>query len=150
MKRGHQSLPKLDIKTLSLDAILRQATDDTVSRAAAAWGVLGMLARNGRTEATVFLLGLMQMHRDDLISMAKLIDAISGVPSRIAAEAVKSEFYRIPSTASSRTYHYEILRALRRFPPPLALEALEDLARDTNLSIRWRRRIQEETYRLGA
>ena len=141
-------VPELDPRTFPIDPILRQAVDVDVERASPAWTFLGMMASNHRPEAGIFLLGLMRVHRDDLTRMAVLVRAVSFVPSEAAAEALKAEFYRVPSSPATRTYLNEVLRALRQLPAPLARAALQTLADDKKLSVKWRRRFEESAWRL--
>lgn len=139
-------VPELDPRTFPLEPILRQALDVDVERASAAWPFLGMMARNHRPEAGVFLLGLMRVHGGDLTRMAALVRAVSFFPSEAAAEALKAEFYRVPSSPATRTYLNEVLRALSQLPTPLAREALQSLAEDKKLSVKWRRRFEEAVW----
>ncbi|MGH7151441.1 MAG: hypothetical protein ACREIU_12125 [Planctomycetota bacterium] len=122
--------------------------DEDPERAASAWRLLAAMAGNDRPEAGTFLLGLMQVHRDDLTRMAVLVRAVSDLRSEAAAEALKAEFRRVRSSPATRTYLGEVLLALRRLPPPLASEALAALAVDRTLSVKWRRRLEEVAWRI--
>lgn len=130
-----------------MEPILRQALSSDVGRATAAWNLLGAMAGE-REEAGIFLLGLMQVHGGDLTRMAVLVRAISFFPSVAAADALKAEFYRVPSSPATRTYLNEVLRALTGLPAPLARGALMALADDKKLSVKWRRRFKEAAWRL--
>jgi len=144
-----RAAPAIDLKTFPIDPILRQAVSPDLQRAREAWRFLGATAAHDRPEAGIFLLGLMRVHEGDLKRMAVLVDAISLFPSEAAAEALKGEFYRVPSSPASRTYLNEVLRALMRLAPPLSQGALETLADDKKLSVRWRRRFEEALWQLG-
>ncbi len=85
------------------------------------------MARSERPEAGIFLLGLMRFHGGDLTRMAVLVRAVSLFPSEAAADALKAEFYRVPSSPATRTYLNEVLRALMVLPVPLSREALRTL-----------------------
>lgn len=139
---------EFDLKTFPIDPIFRQAVDENLERARDAWTSLGAIAGTGRPEAGIFLLGLMRVHGSDLASMTILVRAVSSFPSQAAAEALKAEFYRVPSSPATRTYLNEVLRSLLRLPAPLAREALETLACDTKLSAKWRRRFEEASWAL--
>lgn len=130
-----------------MEPILHQALSSDVGRATAAWNLLGAMAGE-REEAGIFLLGLMQVHGGDLTRMAVLVRAISFFPSVAAADALKAEFYRVPSSPATRTYLNEVLRALTGLPAPLARGALMALADDKKLSVKWRRRFKEAAWRL--
>ncbi|MEW6751078.1 MAG: hypothetical protein AB1505_08870 [Candidatus Latescibacterota bacterium] len=149
MARGRE-LPEIDLRTLPIDPILRQALGANDEHASDAWRVLGAMAESERDEAGIFLLGLMRLHGGDLKRMTLLVDAVSSFRSRAAAEALKEEFYRVPSTPASRTYLNEVLRALTRLPAPLGREACEKLADDERLSVRWRRRFEEALWGLDS
>ncbi len=143
-----RTVPELDPRTFPIDPILRQAVDVDVERASAAWMFLGTMARNDRPEAGIFLLGLMRVHGGDLTRMAVLVRAVSLFPSEAAAEALRAEFYRVPSSPATRTYLNEVLRSLMQLPAPLSREALQTLAYDKKLSAKWRRRFEEAEWRL--
>src|SRR5205809_381085 len=66
--------------------------------------------------------------------------AVSHFPSKAVAEALRAEFYRVPSSPVTRTYLNEVLESLMRLLAPLSREALEALADDEKLSVKWRRR----------
>lgn len=147
MVRGRMA-PEFDPGTFPIEPILRQAVSLHVDRAAAAWNLLGTMARNDRPEAGIFLLGLMRVHGRDLTRMATLARAVSFFPSEAAAEALKAEFYRVPSSPATRTYLNEVLRALSQLPAPSSREALMSLADDKKLSVKWRCRFEEAAWRL--
>ena len=138
---------EFDPSTFPIEPILRQAVSLDVGRASDAWNLLGTMARE-RQEAGVFLLGLMQIHRGDLTRMTVLVRAVSFFPSEAAADALKAEFHRVPSSPATRTYLNEVLRALTGLPAPLSREALKALADDNKLSVKWRRRFEEAAWRL--
>jgi hypothetical protein len=141
-------VPEFDPRTFPIEPILRQAVSLDVDRASDAWRLLGTMARNERPEAGIFLLGLMRVHGGDLTRMAVLVRAISFFTSEAAADALKAEFYRVPSSPANRTYLNEVLRALIELPAPLSSEALKTLADDKELSVKWRRRFEEAAWRL--
>jgi len=141
-------VPEFDPSTFPIEPILRQAVSLDVGRASDAWSLLGTMARNERPEAGIFLLGLMRVHGGDLTRMAVLVRAVSFFPSEAAADALKAEFYRVPSLPATRTYLNEVLRALMQLPAPLSREALKTLADDKKLSVKWRRRFEEAAWRL--
>ena len=149
MPRERTELWELDLRALPLEPLLRQAVAPDLESASTAWKLLGSMARNDRPEAGVFLLGLMQLHRDDLTCMTELLRAVSLFPSAAAAEAVAAEFHRVPASASTRSYLNVVLETLTRFPSQLAGEILQRLAADRRLSLKWRRRCEEATWRLA-
>lgn len=140
-------VPEFDPRTFPIGPILRQAVGVDGERASEAWKFLGTMA-NDRPEAGIFLLGLMRVHGGDLTRMAVLVRAISLFPSEAAAEALKAEFYRVPSSPATRSYLNEVLRSLMQLPTPLSREALRTLADDKKLSVKWRRRFEEAAWRL--
>jgi hypothetical protein len=143
-----RAIPELDPRTFPIEPLLRQAVTLDVARASDAWAFLGTMARHDRPEAGIFLLGLMRVYGDDLTRMTALVRAVSLFPSEAAAEALKAEFYRVPSSPATRTYLNEVLRALMRLPQPLSGEALKTLADDNKLSVKWRRRFEEASWTL--
>lgn len=149
MVHGGRTPLELNPRTFPLDPILRQAVGDDLDSASEAWKFLGTLARNHRPEAGVLLLGLMWLHRRDLARMAVLVRAVALFASEAAADALKAEFHRVPSSPSTRSYLNEVLQALTQLPADLAGEALRSLACDRKLSLKWRRRCEEAAWKLG-
>jgi len=141
-------MPAFDVRTFPIDSILRQAVSLDADRARDAWNLLATMAGHDRPEAGIFLLGLMRLHEGDLTRMAILVRALACFPSPAAAEALKAEFYRVPSSPATRTYLNEVLRALTRLPEPLSHKALTALANDQKLSVKWRHRFEEAAWRL--
>jgi hypothetical protein len=139
---------EFDSRTFPIEPLLRQAVSSDADRARDAWNLLGTMARNDRSEAGIFLLGLMRVHADDLMRMATLVRAVSFFPSEAAADALKAEFHRVQSSPGTRTYLNEVLRALTQLPEPLSRKALAALADDKTLSVKWRRRFKEAAWRL--
>lgn len=118
-----------------------------MDRASDAWNLLGTMARE-RPDTGIFLLGLMRVHGVDLTRMAVLVRAVSFFPSEAAAEALKAEFYRVPSSPATRTYLNEMLQALMKLPAALSRAAIQSLADDKKLSVKWRRRFEDVAWRL--
>ncbi|HZF07906.1 MAG TPA: hypothetical protein VFE33_03860 [Thermoanaerobaculia bacterium] len=134
---------------LPIEPLLRRAVGADPQDARQAWTILGLMARRDRPEAGIFLLGLLQVHQHDLAQMTALIDAVALVPSAAAAEALKNEFLRVPSSRSTRTYLNEVLRAITHLSPPWVDQALSGLMDDKRLSPKWRRRAEEVAWRLN-
>jgi len=146
--RRARMVPEFDLRTFPIDSILRQAVGLDVDRAKDAWSVLATMAGHDRPEAGIFLLGLMRLHEGDLTRMAILVRAVASFPSSAAAEVLKAEFYRVPSSPATRTYLNEVLRALTLLPEPLSHQALTALANDQTLSVKWRHRFEEAAWQL--
>ena len=140
---------EIDLGKLPIEPLLRSAVGPDLKDARDAWKILGLMAQRERPEAGIFLLGLMQVHRHDLAEMAALVDAVALVPSAAAAEALKNEFLRTPSSPATRSYLNEVLRAITRLSQPLAVQALGSLAGDERLSTKWRRRVEEVAWRFA-
>jgi hypothetical protein len=149
MGKGRATVGELDPSTFPIEGVLKQAVGDDLEAAMEGWKFLGILAAADRPEAGVFLLGLMRLHREDLTRMAVLARAVARFPSKAAADALQAEFYRVPSTPATRTYLNTVLHALTMLPADLAAEALQELARDSKLSSKWRRKIEEVRWNAG-
>jgi hypothetical protein len=72
----------------------------------------------------------MRVYTDDLTRMATLVRAVSFLPSEAATEALKAEFYRVPSSPATWTYLNEVLRAAHPASSALSHKALTTLADD--------------------
>ncbi len=80
--------------------------------------------------------------------MTVLVQPIPSFPSEAAGDASKGGFYRAPSSPAARSYLNEVLRSLLQLPASLSRNALQTLADDKKLSVKWRPRLEEAAWRL--
>ena len=133
----------LDPLKLPLSPILSQALQEDEELFQAGCMVLSSIASRGGREAGVFLLGLLAYYRQQPERLGTIVRALSSVATPATTEALAGELFRVESTAATRTYLNEVLRALTRLPRELWEPKLSDMARDTHFSPRWRRRFEE-------
>ena len=104
--------------------------------------VLSTIASRGGREAGVFLLGLLAYFREQPERLGTIVSALSSVATP-TVEVLAGELFRVQSTAATRRYLNDVLRALPRLPRELWEPKLSDMARDTHFSPRWRRKFED-------
>ena len=97
----------------------------------------------GRTEAAVFLYGLLILYRNDRIRKELIVDALGHVKTPAAASLLFSELNQTESSNSSRGYINTIIRSLRRFPLDLVEDGFNGLLNDRRWSYRMRLKFRE-------
>jgi hypothetical protein len=132
----------LDLNKFPIEPGLRQSLDEDPNLFRSGVMLLQSMARNGRNEAGVYLLGLMDYYADDLERLKVVVEGLGAFHCRQAVSVLVSEFYRIESSNATRGYLNEVLKALGRFPKALAEAPLLDLASDKKFSYRMRRKFE--------
>lgn len=133
---------ELDLRKFPIDSVLQQTLDGDRDSCRSGCALLGSMCAAGRTEAGVYLLGLLQYNRDDLARLALVVDGLARFHSPIAAQALLNELTRVRSSNATRRYLDLVLRALPFFPVELVYEPLCALAVDRSLSLRTRQKIE--------
>jgi hypothetical protein len=98
---------------------------------------------SGRTEAGIFLLGLLKFCGNDMAKKAQVVDALKHVPSRQAADLLFEELELTESSNSSRGYINAILKTLQAFPRQIVEEGFQRLLSESRWSYKMKRRFQE-------
>ncbi len=132
----------LDLNKFPIEPGLRQSLDQDPNLFRSGVMLLQSMARNGRIEAGIYLLGLMDYYADDLERLRVVVEGLGAFHCRQAVSVLVSEFYRIESSNTTRGYLNEVLKALGRFPKALAEAPLLDLASDKKFSYRMRRKYE--------
>jgi len=79
---------ELDYSKLSIERNIRDAMSDDLATSWQACRVLGSVGSNGRTDAVVFLLGLLSYYRSDLKRLEPVADALGLYPSTRVSDAL--------------------------------------------------------------
>ncbi|HAF70617.1 MAG: hypothetical protein XD60_0755 [Acetothermia bacterium 64_32] len=133
---------EIDLNALPLDGLLRQAMEGG-ERAWPAVRLLQTMHRGGRTEAGVFLLGLLAASGEDWKRREKLVESLDGFHHPGCVHYLVGELRRVKGSNSTRGYLNAILRVLERMPAELVKDELFELANDPGLSRRMRQKAEQ-------
>ena len=133
----------IDLTKFPLDSILKQAIGSNAEQFRSACRLLGVMYAGGRTEAGVFLLGLLKFYRNDLAKKTEVVDALKHVPHRQAVDLLFEELELTESSNTSRGYINALLRTLQTFPRRIVEEGFHKLLSDGRWSYKMKRRFQE-------
>jgi len=132
----------IDLGRVPIGSILLQAMSPDVDEFRSACSMLKALGHAGRSEAGVFLLGLIPRHADDCHRLTLVAEALDAFPTEASVTVLVSEFRRVKGSSATRGYLRRILATLFGFPTPLVQAQLESLASDPNIGVRFRRHIR--------
>lgn len=74
------------------------------------------MAARGRSEAGVYLTGLLRYHATDLTRLELVAEQLGHFCHESSAEALLAEVRRVKSSNTTRRYLDRVLRSLERFP----------------------------------
>ena len=134
----------LDLTKFPMDSILTQAVGNKEEELRSACQILGSMAQEGRTEAAVFLYGLVRFCDKDLVKKGFVIKALRDVPAPQTAEILFEELNRIESSNTTRIYINTILDTIKSLPLDLVERDLEKLKADS----RWSYKMKEKFNRV--
>jgi hypothetical protein len=123
---------------VSISENIREALSENPSVASQACRVLGFLAAHGRTDAMVFLPGLLSYHRNGLKRLEPVAESLGSCISPIVATALFEEIRRLESSNTTRTYLNLVIKILARFPQEFVEDQFVSLADDSSFSPKMR------------
>jgi hypothetical protein len=125
-----------------IDGILKQAlsTDDQEFRSALS--MLSSMYHHGRTEAGVFLLGVLVNCEDDWEKRIRIVEAMTGIDSESCAGILFAELKRVKSSNTTRRYLGAVIKVLSSMPLELIEEGFEALAEDRTFGPKMRGRFR--------
>jgi hypothetical protein len=128
----------LDLTQFPLDSVLKQALSDDEQEFRTGLNLLMSMSGYGRTEAGVFLLGLLVSCDDDWEKRIKIVEAMKGIQTKPCADLLFSELKRVKSSNTTRRYLTAVIEVLSLMPPELIQEGFETLAEDRSFSPKMR------------
>ena len=137
-KDGHVDLAKLPI-----EATLAQALSREPGEYRSACYSLGSIASAGRTEAAIFLCGLLRYCVGDMAKREVVAKALGQVHTKECARVLFEELERTESSNTTRVFIKTILKAVAGFPPELVQDRLMELRADPKWSYRMKRNFED-------
>jgi hypothetical protein len=118
-----------------LDSSYRQALSEDRDEARSAVRLLQSATAYGRSEAGVFLMGLLvHAPTEDWEFRSAIVAALGDTHTPSCADLLFSELRRVKSSNTTRRYLGTVLKTLAHFPSELVREGLEALAHDKAFS----------------
>ena len=93
---------------------------------------------HGRTEAWIFLVGLLATCEDNWDKRISIVEAMRGIDTKLIADLLFSELKRVKSSNTTRRYMETLIKVLSRMPLELVKEGFEALAEEKLFSPKMR------------
>ncbi len=120
----------IDWAKFPIGTALKDAVDRNDERFSSACITLGIMSREGRTEAEVFLFGMLTYYENDLARKSEIVEALKFSRSKRAAQVLFSELDQIVSSNTTRAYINTILETLGTLPKGHVKQGLEKLIQE--------------------
>jgi hypothetical protein len=121
-----------------IDSILKQAISDDDQEFRTGLNMLRSMYGHGRTEAGVFLLGVLVNCDDNWEKRIAIVEAMTGIHTKPFADLLFGELKRVKSSNTTRRYLGAVIKVLSSMPSELIAEGFETLAEDRSFSPKMR------------
>lgn len=133
----------MDLSKFPIDSTLKQAMSNEEERFRSACNMLASMYSAGRTEAAVFLYGLLILYGNDIVRKGSIVEALGYVKTAEAAAFLFRELSQTESSNSTRGYINTILKSLSYFPLNLIEDGFDGLLNDSRWSYRMKQKFRE-------
>lgn len=133
----------IDLSKLPIDSTLKQSLSKDEEKFRHACLMLASMYSAGKTEAAVFLYGLLILYRNDISRKESIVNALGHVRTAETADLLFRELSETESSNSIRGYINAILKSLTRFPLNLIEDGFNGLLDDNRWSYRMKRKFRE-------
>ena len=103
---------------------------------------------HGRTEAGVFLLGVLVNCEDNWEKRIEIVEAMTRIHTKPCADLLFGELKRVKSSNTTRRYLGAVIKVLSSMPSELVEAGFESLADDTSFGSKMRDKFREALARL--
>ncbi len=121
-----------------IDGALKQALSDDHQEFRSGLNLLASMYGHGRTEAGIFLMGLLVNSDDNWEKRISIVEAMRGIETKPCANLLFGELKRVKSSNTTRRYLGAVIKALSTMPSELVEEGFEALAEDKLFSPKMR------------
>jgi len=132
----------LDLTRFPIDGVLKQALSNDDQEFRTGLNLLMSMSGYGRTEAGVFLMGLLVVSDDDWERRITIVEALQGINTKPCADLLFGELRRVKSSSTTRRYLAAIIKVLAAMPTELTEAGFESLAQDKSFSQKMRDKFQ--------
>jgi hypothetical protein len=117
-----------------IDSALKQTLSDDDQEFRSGLNLLNSMYSHGRTEAGVFLMGLLVNCEDNWEKRISIIEAMRGIETKPCADLLFAELRRVKSSNTTRRYLGVIIKVLSTMRSELVEDRFEALAEDRSFS----------------
>jgi hypothetical protein len=143
-KKLHQQFPWItkdgyfDPGKFPMDGALKQALSENDQEFRSALNLLSSMFNHGRTEAGIFLMGLLVNCEDNWEKRISIVEAMRGIDTKPCAELLFAELKRVKSSNTTRRYLGAVIKVLSAMPSELVEDGFDALAEDKSFSPKMR------------
>ena len=131
-----------DLTKFPIDSVLKQGISVKDKKFQTACRILGSMYTAGRTEAAIFLYGLLIHNADDIVRKEAIVDALGHIETKETTNLLFRELRHTVSSNSTRKYVGKILKSLKDFPLELVEEGFKGLLKDSKWSYRMKKKFK--------
>lgn len=133
----------LDLAKFPIDSVLKQAISAKDKDFRSACRILTSMYGAGRSEAAIFLFGLLIHNGSDIVRKEKIVEALGRIKAKATTDLLFRELRLTVSSNSTRVYINRILKTLKSFPLEFIKDGFEDLLKDSKWSYRMKKKFKE-------
>jgi hypothetical protein len=133
----------LDMAKIPIDSTLRQSVCKNEEDFNSSCRMLISMYSAGRTEAAIFLYGLLIHNCKDIVRKEIIVNALGHVKTKESADLLFRELQQTESSNSTRVYINTILKSLKYFPLENVREGFEALLNDRKWSYRMKNKFKD-------
>jgi hypothetical protein len=144
LKKMHDTVPWItkeayfDAGKYPIDGALKQALSEDDQEFRSGLNLLSSMYGHGRTEAGIFLVGLLVNCEDSWEKRINIVEAMTGINTKPCADLLFEELKRVKSSNTTRRYHGAVIKVLSTMPTELVEEGFEAIAEDKTFSPKMR------------
>ena len=127
-----------DLAQFPIEGVLKQALSHDDQEFKTGLNMLGSMYGHGRTEAGVFLLGLLVNCEDHWEKRISIVEAMKFIHTKPCADLLFGELKRVKSSNTTRRYLATVIKVLCSMPPKLIEDGFQTLAEDKSFSPKMR------------
>ncbi len=131
-----------DLTRFPIDNILKQALSQDDQEFKTELNVLSSMCGYGRTEAGVFLMGVLLNCDDNWEKRITIVEAMKFIKTKPCADLLFHELKRIKSSNTTRRYLATVIKVLTSMPSELVKEGFQTLAEDNSFSPKMREKFR--------
>jgi predicted ABC-type exoprotein transport system permease subunit len=128
----------LDMTRFPIDNVLRQTLSQDDQEFRTGLNLLSSMCGYGRTEAGVFLMGVLLNCDDNWEKRITIVEAMRFIKTKPCADLLFGEVKRVKSSNTTRRYLATVIKVLSSMPSELVKEGFRTLAEDRSFSPKMR------------
>src|SRR5271165_4631786 len=132
----------LDLTRFPIDNVLKQALSQDDQEFKTGLNVLSSMCGYGRTEAGVFLMGVLLNSDDNWEKRITIVESMKFIKTKTCADFLFGELKRVKSSNTTRSYLATVLKVLSDMPSELIEAGFLALAEDSSFSSKMREKFR--------